>query len=161
LSEEYEICGVGITNQRETCICWDKLSGKPLHNAIVWHDTRTNELVDEYISKYGDKFAFAYRSGLPFSTYFSALKFVWLVRNVTEISKAISENRCMFGTMDSWIIYSILPEVRSSSEIYGRLRLKHFNLEGLELLEGIPIAGCLGDQQSALLGHKALRYNKY
>ncbi|KAA6400839.1 MAG: putative Glycerol kinase [Streblomastix strix] len=208
LNEEYEICGVGITNQRETCICWDKFSGKPLHNAIVWHDTRTNELVDEYISKYGDKFAFAYRSGLPFSTYFSALKFVWLVRNVPEISKAISENRCMFGTMDSWIIYnltggaqnqinsdeqpgihitdvtnasrtmlfnikelkwdpwlceqfgvpmSILPEVRSSSEIYGRLRLKHFNLEGLELLEGIPIAGCLGDQQSALLGHKALR----
>ncbi|KAH7816034.1 putative Glycerol kinase [Monocercomonoides exilis] len=186
------IVGIGVTNQRETTIVWDKITGKPLYNAIVWHDTRTKPLVEEFIGRYGNKFAFTPKTGLPFSTYFSGFKLAWLFKNVPEVNAAVAEGRCLFGTIDSWLIWnltggksggihitdvtnasrtmlfnihklnwdrelcasfgvpmSILPTIKSSSEIYG--------LVASGPLAGIPVAGCIGDQQSALLGHKAIK----
>ncbi|KAK2952757.1 putative Glycerol kinase [Blattamonas nauphoetae] len=186
-----DLKGIGITNQRETTLLWDRFTGKPLYNAIVWHDTRTTPIVDALIKEKGHKFAYVEKTGLPLSSYFSAFKFMWLKKNIPEVQKAIDENRCMFGTIDTWLIWnltggpegglhitdvtnasrtmlfnihaldwdddlcnefgvprSILPSIRSSSEIFGKVKGGK--------LDGVAIAGCIGDQQSALLGHKAL-----
>ncbi|RMZ98021.1 glycerol kinase-like isoform X1 [Brachionus plicatilis] len=97
---------VGLTNQRETTILWDKVTGKPLHNAIVWLDTRTHSTVDEMLAKCNNNPNYLkMECGLPFSTYFSALKIKWLIDNVAEVKEAIRENRCAFGTVDSWILW--------------------------------------------------------
>jgi glycerol kinase len=81
--ENCKIISIGITNQRETTVVWDKETGEALHNAIVWHDTRTSSIIDDLIQKNnGDKFVFQKKCGLPLSTYFSASKLKWLVENV-------------------------------------------------------------------------------
>ncbi|XP_046456345.1 glycerol kinase-like isoform X1 [Daphnia pulex] len=188
-----DIKAIGVCNQRETTIVWDKLTGKPLYNAIIWLDARTKSTVESMLSKVqgGNKDFLKRHCGLPISTYFSALKLRWLIDNVAEVSDAIDENRCLFGTVDTWLIWnltggvkgglhltdvtnasrtmlmnletlnwdpyllkffniptSILPEIRSSSEIYGFLTSTP--------LGGTPISGCLGDQQSALIGQLCL-----
>ena len=132
-----DIRAIGITNQRETTIVWDKYTGKPLYNAIVWHDTRTASMVDHLIEVTGSQFAFSKKTGLPFSTYFrftllffvhllifelftcvlslivlclaSVFKLKWLIENVPQVKKAIAEQRCLFGTMDSWLIWVCDP----------------------------------------------------
>jgi glycerol kinase len=81
---ELTISCLGITNQRETTLVWDKETGKPLHNAIVWHDTRTKDLVEKIIAKCGDKDVLRSKCGLPISTYFSALKLKWIIENVFQ-----------------------------------------------------------------------------
>ncbi|XP_022918245.1 glycerol kinase 3-like isoform X2 [Onthophagus taurus] len=183
-----DIVATGITNQRETTVLWDSKSGKPLYNALVWLDMRTASTVDKILlNGKRNKNFLKNVCGLPVSTYFSALKICWLVDNVEEVRLAIKENRCLFGTIDSWLIWnltggvngglhitdvtnasrtmlmniqtlkwdpqlckifdipmSILPEIKSSSEIYGYLTQS--------FLKGIPISGCLGDQQAALVG---------
>ncbi|KAJ3326694.1 hypothetical protein HDU76_012719 [Blyttiomyces sp. JEL0837] len=188
-----DIKGVGITNQRETTVVWDKITGLPLANAIVWLDGRTKDTVHTLIQKTPLKKAdhFQSKCGLPITTYFSAVKLRWLLDHNTAVSKAASENRAMFGTIDSWLIYRltggnnggvhvtdvtnasrtmllnleslkwdqelisffdvgqvILPEVRSSSEVYGTIK------EGP--LVGTPVSGCLGDQQAALVGQHCM-----
>jgi len=102
-----QIKGIGITNQRETTIVWDKNTGKPLYDALVWLDTRTSMICDNLIAKYGSKEKFRSICGLPISTYFSATKLMWLIQNVPEVSKAVQEKRCLFGTVDSWLIYNL------------------------------------------------------
>lgn len=99
---------VGITNQRETTIVWDKLTGQPLYNAIVWLDTRTSSTVDKLIAKTPQKDKDHLRAycGLPITTYFSAVKLRWLMENVEPVRKAIQENRCLFGTVDSWLLWT-------------------------------------------------------
>jgi len=188
-----DIKAVGICNQRETTIVWDKITGKPLHNAIIWLDARTKSTVESILAKVqGNKDTLKKYCGLPISTYFSALKLKWLIDNVAGVRQAIQDDRCMFGTVDTWLIWnltggingglhltdvtnasrtmlmnletlswdpflckffdipaSILPEIRSSSEIYGYLISRH--------LAGIPISGCLGDQQAALIGQLCLK----
>ncbi|GLH10892.1 Putative ribulose kinase [Gryllus bimaculatus] len=184
-----DIVAVGITNQRETTIIWDSQTGEPLHDAIVWLDTRTAETVDALLADVRDKNQDYLRPlcGLPMSTYFSAVKARWLRDNIPEIKDAMDAKTCMFGTVDSWLLWKltggpegglhitdvtnasrtmlmniktlqwddtlckffdipkeILPEIRSSSEIYG------YFVNGP--LRGVPISGCLGDQQSALVG---------
>ncbi|KAJ3315891.1 hypothetical protein HDV04_000098 [Boothiomyces sp. JEL0838] len=180
-----EIKAIGITNQRETTCVWDKETGKPLHKAIVWLDVRTRELVQELINKTESKDAkhFSKKCGLPLSTYFSAVKLKWLLNNVPQVQEAHKDNRLMFGTVDSWLLYkltggvhatdvtnasrtmlmdletlqwddeicqffeinkSCLPAIKSSSEVYGNVAAGP--------LEGVPISGILGDQQSALVG---------
>jgi len=184
-----DVVAIGITNQRETTILWDPTTGRPLYNAIVWLDMRTTETVDQLLSKVKNKNAecLKARCGLPISTYFSGTKIKWLMDHVPEVKAAIDERRCMFGTVDSWLIWNltggvngglhitdvtnasrtmlmdiktlqwdpklckffgipmhILPEIRSSSEIYGYI--------SDTALQGIPVSGCLGDQQSALVG---------
>ncbi|KAM4560984.1 glycerol kinase-like [Fundulus diaphanus] len=183
------IRAVGVTNQRETTLVWDKETGEPLYNAIVWLDLRTQSTVERLISKTPgrSKNHLKHKTGLPISTYFSAVKLRWLLDNVAAVQEAVQSNRAMFGTVDSWIIWCLtggrdggvhitdvsnasrtmlfniytmgwdpelcsffdvpmemLPDVRSSSEIYGRMKTGS--------LAGVPISGCLGDQSAALVG---------
>jgi glycerol kinase len=186
-----EIKAVGIANQRETSLVWDKSTGEPLHNAIVWLDTRTSELAKEYIEKTPnkDKDHFKAKTGLPIHPYFSALKLKWLLNQGGKIEEAHREGNLLFGTVDSWLIWKltgdtehvtdvtnasrtllldlhkrkwstelcdffeipmdILPEIRSSAEVYGYIHTG--------VLKGVPLSGCLGDQQSAMVGHNCLQ----
>lgn len=103
---KYVIKGIGITNQRETTVVWDKTTGKPLHNALVWLDMRTSSTVHDSIHKLnGNKDHFRSVCGLPISTYFSAVKLKWLIDNVPTVKTACDEKRCLFGTIDSWLIW--------------------------------------------------------
>ena len=119
---------IGVTNQRETTILWDKQTGKVLHNALVWLDARTQETVDFLLKQYNKRqdclqvclifsnismqksFHPQEQCGLPISTYFSALKIRWLIDNKEEVRKSIEAKRCMFGTVDSWLLYVISRE---------------------------------------------------
>ncbi|KAG5833738.1 glycerol kinase-like isoform X1 [Anguilla anguilla] len=189
------IKAIGVTNQRETTLIWDKETGEPLYNAIVWLDLRTQSTVERLINKTPgrNKNHLKHKTGLPISTYFSAVKLRWLMDNVVEVHEAILSHRAMFGTVDSWLIWcltggksggvhctdvtnasrtmlfnihtmdwdpelckyfdipmEILPKVRSSSEIYGLMKICSSLKSGA--LTGIPISGCLGDQSAALVG---------
>lgn len=102
---------VGLTNQRETTILWDKKTGKALYNAIVWLDTRTHSTVEEMLSKCNNNPNYLkLESGLPMSTYFSAFKIKWLMDNVLQVKDAIREDRCAFGTVDSWLLWNLLGD---------------------------------------------------
>ena len=179
-----EIAAVGVTNQRETTIIWDKNTGEPIYNAIVWQCRRTSEMCDrlradgleEYIRK---------TTGLRIDAYFSATKIKWMLDNVPGARDRAENGELLFGTVDTWLIWKLsggkihvtdrtnaartmlydihtlrwderileilqipacmLPEVRSSSEIYGNV-----NILGAE----IPVSGIAGDQQAALFGQK-------
>jgi glycerol kinase len=182
-----DIKGVGITNQRETTVVWDKVTGEPLHNAVVWLDMRTSSTVEELIAKHGDANVFLEKCGLPISTYFSAVKLKWLLDNKPEIRAKADAGEALFGTIDTWLLYklggvhvtdvtnaartmlmdlktlqwdqglckafgipmSMLPEIRSSAEVYCAIN------RGAGA--GLPLAACLGDQQSAMVGHAAFR----
>ncbi|PBC31489.1 glycerol kinase isoform X1 [Apis cerana] len=189
-----DIKAIGITNQRETTLMWDKNTGEPLHNAIVWLDMRTTttleDILDSVPNKTRNKNYLKPLCGLPMSPYFSALKIRWLIDNIPRVKHAIDEERCAFGTIDTWLIWNltkgqlhvtdvsnasrtmlmnieslkwdpllcrffgipqhILPEIRSSAEIYT-------TISNPEVLAGVPIAGCVGDQQGALLGQLCLK----
>ncbi|ORZ08589.1 hypothetical protein BCR42DRAFT_335334, partial [Absidia repens] len=180
----------GITNQRETTIVWDRNTGEPLYNAIVWCDSRTTRLVEK-LKRKQEKVGLDIQGicGLPLHNYFSAVKLKWLMKNVDKVKEAVKNKRAMFGTVDSWLIWNltggiqggihvtdvtnasrtmfmnletcewderlleffgvpdhVLPKIVSSSEVYGEARWGP--------LEGIPIAGCLGDQQAAFVGQQ-------
>ncbi len=98
-----EIASIGVTNQRETTVIWDKKTGRPLCNAIVWQDLRTADICE----KLGDKFRFQKTTGLPLATYFSGPKIKWLIDNRPEIKKAVRDGSAIFGTMDTWIIWNL------------------------------------------------------
>lgn len=104
-----DIAAVGITNQRESTVVWDKFTGEPLYNAIVWHDIRTNPLVDKILAKLPDQNQNHFKeiAGLPISPYFSALKIRWLKDNVRSVRSACRERRCLAGTFDSWILWNL------------------------------------------------------
>lgn len=185
-----DIASVGITNQRETTLLWDKKTGIPLYNAIVWMDTRTDELVDHFVQD-GGADRLRERTGLPISTYFSGLKLRWILDNVPGAREKAEAGDALFGTIDSWLVWNLtggtkggihitdvtnasrtqlmdlatlkwddeilrlfdipaacLPEIRSSSEVYGDI--------SLHSLEGVRLAGILGDQQAALFGQACL-----
>lgn len=101
-----DIKGIGITNQRETAVVWDRISGKPLCPAIVWSDGRTAETVKKLASK-SDKGIEAIKSicGLPLTTYFSGIKLRWMMDHNDNVKNAHDEGRLLFGTVDSWLIY--------------------------------------------------------
>jgi len=109
------IVSIGITNQRETSLVWDKYTGKPLYNAIIWMDMRTVSIVEKLLNKKipnchtldDKKRHLQFKCGLTMNPYFSVFKLIWLMENVPEVSKAIQEERCMFGTMDSWLIWNL------------------------------------------------------
>ena len=101
-----DVAAVGITNQRETTVVWDRTTGRPLHNAIVWLDLRTAELAAELTAE-GGQDRFRAVCGLPVSTYFSALKLVWLLRFVPAVVKAVADGHAIFGTIDSWLIWNL------------------------------------------------------
>lgn len=182
-----DLAAVGITNQRETTIVWDRKTGKPIHNAIVWQDRRTAAYCDE-LKAAGHEATFQNKTGLVIDAYFSGTKLKWLLDNVPCAREKGDRGELAFGTVDSWLIWkltqgelhitdvtnacrtllfnihtqdwddellslldiprSLLPDVRSSSEVYG------YTSEGL-LGSRIPIAGIAGDQQAATFGQAA------
>lgn len=189
-----QLKAIGITNQRESTIVWDKTNGEPIYPAIIWLDGRTRGTVDELIANTSSKSKDAFQSicGLPISTYFSAVKFRWILDHCEEAQRALNDGKLCFGTVDTWLLWNLtggvnggvyatdvtnasrtmlmnistlqwdddmcrffripkscLPEIRSSSEIYGKMKLP--------CLKDIPISGILGDQQAALVGQKCFK----
>ena len=179
-----QISSIGITNQRETTLAWSKTTGEPLHNALVWQDTRTQDICNELkeISALSDEFA---KTGLPIATYFSLSKILWLLRNVNEVKNARLTNDLCFGTIDSWILYKLtgkhVTDVTNASRTL-MMDLKTLNwidkiLDVLDIpkesmpeikpsmynygtnqsvLKNIPITAVLGDQQASLFGQNCL-----
>ena len=183
-----DIHAIGITNQRETTIVWERHTGKPVYNAIVWQDRRTASYCDELEEK-GLEMMIQEKTGLIIDAYFSATKIRWILDNVNGARKKAENGELLFGTVDSWLLWNLtggkvhatdvtnasrtmlynihslkwdhhllqefnipekmLPEVRSSSEIYGETA-------GQILAAKIPIAGIAGDQQAALFGQMCL-----
>jgi glycerol kinase len=179
-----DVAAIGITNQRETAVIWDRGTGEPIANAIVWQDTRTQDLVDKLAAE-GGVDRFRAQTGLPLATYFSATKIAWLLDSVPGARQRAESGELAFGTTDSWVLWNLtggvhatdvtnasrtllmdlatlawdddllaafgipralLPEIRSSSEVYGT---------AVAPLAGVPIAGILGDQQAATFGQVA------
>jgi glycerol kinase len=177
-----DVAAIGITNQRETTVVWDRFTGKPIYNAIVWQDRRTAGICDRLRARKLDRMI-RRKTGLVIDAYFSATKVQWILQNVRDARARAKAGELAFGTVDSWLIWnltggkvhvtdasnasrtmlydiskgewddellklfgvprSMLPEVRSSSEVYGMTNL---------LGTPIPIAGIAGDQQAALFG---------
>ena len=181
-----DLAAVGVANQRESTVVWDRDTGAPLCNAIVWQDTRTREICDELVA--GDPSGidrFRASTGLPVATYFSGPKLRWVLDHF-DVRMHAAQGEVLFGTIDTWLIWNLtggpdggvhvtdvtnasrtllmdlatldwdptmlrllsipramLPEIRSSSEVYG---------VGAGILAGVPIAAALGDQQAALVG---------
>ncbi|MEI2663194.1 glycerol kinase GlpK [Rossellomorea sp. LJF3] len=193
-----QIEGIGITNQRETTVVWDKETGDPVYNAIVWQSRQTAGICEELKSQ-GLNDTFRDKTGLLIDAYFSGTKVKWILDNVEGVKQKAEEGKLLFGTIDTWLIWkmsggtahvtdysnasrtlmynihdlkwdeelldilgvpaSMLPEVRPSSEVYGKTVPYHFF--GRE----IPIAGAAGDQQAALFGQacyeKGMAKNTY
>lgn len=127
-----KIVAVGITNQRETTVVWNKQTGLPLYNAIVWLDTRTAELCEKMEQELGSKDFFRPVTGLPISTYFSAFKFKWLYDNVEVVKQAVDAGDALFGTMDSWLIYQMTGGARDGvhvTDVTNASRTMLFSLE--------------------------------
>ncbi len=179
-----DVAAIGITNQRETTVVWDRATGEPVCHAIVWQDRRTAAACDR-LKAAGYEPLVRDRTGLVIDAYFSGTKLAWILDNVEGARARAAEGRLAFGTIDSWLVWqltggrvhvtdvsnasrtmlfnihtlawdedllrmldvpaSLLPEVRASSEVYGRVA------GGLGL-DGIPVAGIAGDQQAALFG---------
>lgn len=183
-----DVAAVGITNQRETALVWDRTTGDPVYNAIVWQDTRTQKIADELGALGGGADRYKDKVGLPLATYFSGPKIRWILDNVEGARERAERGDLLFGNTDSWVLWnmtggvdggvhvtdvtnasrtmlmnidsltwneeiaaemgipmSMLPEIRSSSEVYG-----HGRQGGM--VPGVPIAGILGDQQAATFG---------
>jgi glycerol kinase len=134
-----DLCAIGITNQRETTIVWDKNNGKPYHNAIVWQCTRTHE-VCKALSREGGQDRFRQKTGLPISTYFSAPKIKWILDNVPEAKKGAEKGDAFFGTMESWIIWWLTggPEIGAHvTDVTNASRTMLMDLNSLEWDEDI------------------------
>jgi len=191
------IAAIGITNQRETTVVWDKNTGKPVYNAIVWQDRRTAPITDR-LKADGLEETFRKKTGLVLDPYFSGTKIKWILDNVEDARRKAEKGDLLFGTIDSWLIWkmtdgevhvtdvtnasrtllynihenrwddelleildiprSMLPEVKSCSEVYGETAGEIFAAK-------LPIAGIAGDQQAALFGQvctqKGMAKNTY
>jgi glycerol kinase len=186
-----DLAAIGITNQRETTVVWERATGKPIANAIVWQDTRVAEDVARFARSDGQD-RFRAQTGLPLSTYFSSFKLRWILQNVPGARKKAAAGELLFGNIDTFLVWNLtggtargvhvtdvtnasrtqllnlktldwdsellaafeipramLPEVRSSSEVYGAATLP--------ALSGVSVAGILGDQQAALVGQACFR----
>jgi glycerol kinase len=182
-----DLAGIGITNQRETTIVWNRKTGRAVYNAIVWQDTRVEDSVTEF-SGDGGQDRFRAKTGLPLATYFSGLKIRWILNNVKGAREAAEAGDLLFGNIDSYLVWKltggtnggihitdvtnasrtqlidlhklnwdeeqlklfgipkgVLPRIASSSEVYGKVT-------AIPAVQGVPIAGILGDQQAALVG---------
>ena len=136
-----ELEAVGITNQRETVVCWDPATGEPLHHALVWQDRRTAARCDE-LREHGEEAAIRVKTGLVLDPYFSATKIEWLLRNVDGLAQRVREGRAVFGTVDSWLLFNLTGEhvtdpSNASRTLLMDLRSGRWDGELLELF-GIP-----------------------
>jgi glycerol kinase len=175
-----DLAAVGVTNQRETTLLWDKATGRPIHNAIVWQDTRTDRLVRELGGEQGqDRFRAV--CGLPLATYFAGPKIRWLLDSLEGMRARAERGEVLFGTMDAWVIWKLTG--RHVTDVTNASRTLLMNLETLDwddglleaigipramlpeirpssevygtargVLEGVAVASALGDQQAALFG---------
>ncbi len=186
-----DLVAVGVTNQRETTVVWDRHTGEPVANAIVWQCTRTDQICRDLAAK-GGRDRFRASTGLPLATYFAGPKVRWILENVPGARARAEAGDLLFGTIDTWLIWnltggvhgglhitdvtnasrtllmdlhtldwdleivaalgipsSMLPSIRSSSEVYGEARIP--------ALEGVAVAGDLGDQQAGLFGQTCFR----
>ena len=128
---------VGITNQRETTVAWDKVTGKPIQNAVVWLDKRTESTVEDLLLQAdNDQFKYSKTTGLPISTYFSGVKMKWFMSdkndNQKDILKAISDDRLYFGTVDSWLIYCLTGKHKFVTDATNASRTMLMNISTLE-----------------------------
>jgi glycerol kinase len=180
-----DLAAVGVTNQRETSVVWNKKTGTPVHNAIVWQDTRTDRICNQ-LAQDGGQDRFREKVGLPLATYFSGPKIRWIIDNVPGVKEQAQSGDLVFGNIDSWVVWNLtggpnggvhvtdptnasrtmlmnletldwddeildimgvpramLPEIKSSSMEYAK---------ATGVLDGIPVAGILGDQQAAVFG---------
>jgi len=181
-----DIGACGITNQRETTVVWNRRTGKPYYNAIVWQDTRVGKTVESLEKSHGSAW-FRDKTGLPLATYFSGLKIQWILDHVEGVREDAQKGEVCFGNLDTFLAWhltggikgglhitdvtnasrtqlmnldtlawdpeildvmnipiNILPQIVPSSQVYGAI--------SAEVLEGVPLAGLLGDQQAALFG---------
>jgi glycerol kinase len=129
-----DIAAVGITNQRETTLLWDKLTGLPLYNAIVWQDTRTDKLITLLAEDEGiDRFRKAV--GLPLSTYFSGPKIKWMLDNIQEVSQAVNQGRALFGNFDTWLIWNLTGGIHGGKHVTDVTNASRTMLMNLETLD--------------------------
>ncbi|CAH6883165.1 glycerol kinase 2 [Phodopus roborovskii] len=130
------IKAIGVSNQRETTVVWDRFTGDPLHNAVVWLDLRTQSTVETLSKKIpGNSNFVKSKTGLPLSTYFSAVKLRWMLDNLRPIQKAVEEGRALFGTIDSWLIWSMTGGVNGGvhcTDVTNASRTMLFNIHSLE-----------------------------
>jgi glycerol kinase len=185
-----DVAAIGITNQRETTVVWDRNTGTPIHPAIVWQDRRTAGFCDQLRAD-GHAALISSKTGLVVDAYFSGTKLRWLLDNVPGAREKVARGELAFGTIDSWLLWnlsggqlhvtdisnasrtmlmnletgqwddellqllnipkSVLPEIRSSSEVYGKSRTELFGAQ-------IPLGGAAGDQQAALFGQNCTRH---
>lgn len=132
-SDKDSIVGIGITNQRETCLIWDKLTGQPLTNAILWNDSRTADIVESLINFNKCRDAYAKITGLPISTYFSAFKFKWMMENGSpELLLKLEKNEVCFGTIDTWIIYKLTDGKTFATDTTNASRTMLMNINSCE-----------------------------
>lgn len=122
--------GVGVTNQRETTILWDKSTGKSIYPAIVWEDTRTKALCDTLQKKYGKQVQ--EKTGLKIDTYFSATKINWILENVEEAKELVKQNALLFGTVDTWILWNLLENNPHVTDYTNAARTLLFDIQTLE-----------------------------
>ena len=179
----FKLCGIGISNQRETTIVWDAATGKPVYNAIVWQDRRTTPLCDE-LKRRGLSEMIREKTGLLIDAYFSATKLKWILDHVPGAREKADKGRLRFGTVDSWLIWNLTKGMVHVTDVSNASRTMLFNIHTLqwdsELLElfgvpasmlprvassseiygytpaQVPIAGIAGDQQAALFGQMCL-----
>ncbi len=130
-----DLAAIGITNQRETTLVWDKATGKPLYNAIVWQDTRTQNIVNR-LSENGGVDRLRPKTGLPISTYFSGTKLIWLLENVEGLRQKAEAGEVLFGTMDSWVVWNLTGGVHVT-DVTNASRTLLMNLETLDWDEEI------------------------
>jgi glycerol kinase len=186
-----DLAAIGITNQRETTILWNRKTGKPVYNALVWQDTRVEDAVAEF-ARLGGQDRFRAKTGLPLAAYFSGLKIRWVLNNLPGVRELAETGDVVFGNVDSFLVWKftggtqggihitdatnasrtqlmnlqtlswdgellrtygippkMLPEIRSSSEVYGQAQFAP--------VKGVPIGGILGDQQAALFGQTCFK----
>ena len=128
-----DLAAIGITNQRETTVAWDVTTGHPLHNAIVWQDTRTADYLNGFSPEISQ--AITYKSGLPIAPYFSGSKMHWLIENSAEIKSAIKAGTARFGTVDSWLLWNLSGGVQGGvhfTDVTNASRTLLMNLETLQ-----------------------------
>ena len=164
-----DLVSVGITNQRETAVVWDPVTGLPLHNAIVWQDTRTADLVADLGGDIGQD-RFRSKTGLPLATYFAGPKLTWLLDNVAGLRRAAEEGRAVFGTVDSWVIWNLTGGIETGvhvTDVTNASRTMLMDLDSLEwddellgamripaamLPEIVPSVGPIGVATGSLAG---------
>jgi glycerol kinase len=129
-----DIAAVGITNQRETALVWDKTTGKPLYNAIVWQDTRTDKIINQ-LAEDGGMGRFQEKVGLPLATYFSGPKIMWLLENVAGLHKAAAEGRALFGNIDTWLIWNLTGGINGGKHVTDVTNASRTMLMNLETLD--------------------------